>query len=161
MISPLPRLPVEEVMTGLKKFLLRGNVVDLAVAVVIGAAFGAVVAGFSTAFVTPLVGLVTGVGGDVREKTFTVSGTTFPYGQFIDAALGFVIVAAVVYFLVVLPVQRLMDRFKTEPEAEAPVRECAECMSKIPGPARRCAFCGVAQPASAEASEQGPDLGHT
>lgn len=132
-------------MTGFKKFLLRGNVVDLAVAVVIGAAFGAVVTAFVSAFITPLVGLLTGAGGDVREKTFSVSGTEFPYGQFIDAALGFVIIAAVVYFFVVLPVQRLMDRFKTEPEPEAPVKDCSECLSKIPEPASRCAFCGVPQ----------------
>ncbi len=91
-------------MDGFKRFLLRGNVVDLAIAVVIGAAFGAMITSFVSAFITPLVGVVTGQGGDVRERTFTVAVTTFPYGQFIDAALGFLIVAAVVYFLVVVPV---------------------------------------------------------
>ena len=132
-------------MDGFKKFLLRGNVVDLAVAVVIGAAFGAVVTAFVSAFITPLVGVFSGAAGDFKDKTFTVGDTEFPYGEFVDALLSFVIIAAVVYFFVVKPVQRLMDRFKTEPEAEAPVKECPECLSKIPQPATRCAFCTVEQ----------------
>ena len=132
-------------MDGFKKFLLRGNVVDLAVAVVIGAAFGAVVTSFVNAFIAPLVGVATGAAGDFSKKKFEVAGTDFPYGEFVQAVLSFVIIAAVVYFLVVKPVQRLMDRFKTEPEAEAPVKECAECLSKIPQPATRCAFCTVEQ----------------
>ena len=132
-------------MDGFKKFLLRGNVVDLAVAVVIGAAFGAVVTAFVSAFITPLVGVVTGAAGDFAAKTFEVSGTRFPYGLFIDKLISFVIIAAVVYFFVVKPVQHLMDRYKTEPEAEMPVKECPECLSKIPQAATRCAFCTVEQ----------------
>jgi large conductance mechanosensitive channel len=130
---------------GFKKFLLRGNVVDLAVAVVIGAAFGAVVTAFVSAFITPLVGVVTGAAGDFSKKTFTVSGTQFPYGQFVQALLSFVIIAAVVYFLVVKPVQRLMDRFKTEPDIPSTTKECPECLSSIPLAATRCAFCTVEQ----------------
>ena len=132
-------------MDGFKKFLLRGNVVDLAVAVVIGAAFGAVITAFVSAFITPLVGVFTGATGKFSENVFTVGGTEFPYGTFVDALLSFVIIAAVVYFFVVKPVQRLMDRFKTEPEASAPVKECPECLSKIPQAAARCAFCTVEQ----------------
>lgn len=132
-------------MGGFKKFLLRGNVVDLAVAVVIGAAFGAVVTAFVTAFITPLVGLVTGAAGNFQSKTFDVSGTTFPYGLFVDKLISFVIIAAVVYFFVVKPIQRLMDRFKTEPEPSDPVKVCPECLSKIPMAATRCAFCTVEQ----------------
>ena len=132
-------------MDGFKKFLLRGNVVDLAVAVVIGAAFGAVVAAFVAAFVTPLVGLVTGAAGDFSLKTFTVGRTTFPYGQFIQALLSFVLIAAVVYFFVVKPVNGLMERFKTEPEVETPTKSCTECLSSIPEGARRCAFCSSEQ----------------
>jgi large conductance mechanosensitive channel len=132
-------------MDGFKKFLLRGNVVDLAVAVVIGAAFGAIVTAFVSAFITPLVGVVTGAAGDFRAKSFRVADVEFPYGQFVDATIRFVIIAAVVYFFVVKPVQRLMDRFKTEPEAESPVKECPECLSKIPEAATRCAFCTVEQ----------------
>ncbi len=132
-------------MDGFKKFLLRGNVVDLAVAVVIGAAFGAVITSFVKAFVAPLVGLATGAAGDFSKKRFVLGDTEFPYGEFVQAVLSFVIIAAVVYFLVVKPVQRLMDRFKTEPEAESPVKECPECLSKIPHEATRCAFCTVEQ----------------
>lgn len=132
-------------MDGFKKFLLRGNVVDLAVAVVIGAAFGAVVTAFVSAFITPLVGVVTGAAGDFTDKTFTAAGAEFPYGQFVDALIGFVIIAAVVYFLVVKPVQRLMDRFKTEPEAAQATKACPECLSSIPAAAIRCAFCTVEQ----------------
>jgi large conductance mechanosensitive channel len=134
---------------GFKKFLLRGNVVDLAVAVVIGAAFGAIVTAFVAAFITPLVGVFTGAAGDFSQKSFTVGGTEFPYGQFIQALLSFIIIAAVVYFFVVQPVNRLMERFKTEPEVEAPTKECPECLSNIPVGARRCAFCTAEQAATA------------
>jgi large conductance mechanosensitive channel len=133
-------------MGGFKKFLLRGNVVDLAVAVVIGAAFGTVVTAFVGAFITPLVGLVAGAGGDFSDKSFTAGDTVFPYGRFVQAALSFALIAAVVYFLVVKPVQRLMDRFRTEPVLDSPVKECPECLSKIPEAARRCAFCASEQP---------------
>ena len=132
-------------MDGFKKFLLRGNVVDLAVAVVIGAAFGAVVTAFVSAFITPLVGVFTGAAGSFKEKAFTAGGATFPYGEFVDALLSFLIIAAVVYFFVVKPVQRLMDRFKTEPEPVQTTKECPECLSSIPQAATRCAFCTVEQ----------------
>ena len=132
-------------MDGFKKFLLRGNVVDLAVAVVIGAAFVAIVTAFVAAFITPLIGVVTGSAGDFTDKTFTVGDTEFPYGQFVQALLSFLVIAAVVYFLVVLPVNRLMERFKTEPEVDAETKQCPECLSNIPVPASRCAFCTVEQ----------------
>jgi large conductance mechanosensitive channel len=126
---------------GFKKFVLRGNVVDLAVAVVVGAAFGAVVTGFVTAFITPLVGVFTGAAGDVSRRSFELAGVLFPYGVFLQALISFVIVSAVVYAFVVRPVQRLMDRFLTEPEPASATRQCPECLSSIPEAARRCAFC--------------------
>ena len=132
-------------MNGFKKFLLRGNVVDLAVAVVIGAAFSAIVTAFVTAFITPLVGLASGASGDFKNKGFTISGTTFSYGRFIDATISFILIATVVYFFVVLPVQKLMDRLKTEPDALSTTKECPECLSSIPAAAVRCAFCTVEQ----------------
>ena len=138
-------------MDGFRKFVLRGNVVDLAVAVVIGAAFGAVVTGFVTSFITPLVGVATGAVGDVGRRSFELAGVEFPYGVFLQALISFVILAAVVYFVVVQSVQRLMDRFATEPEPLAPVKQCAECLSKIPAQASRCAFCTVEQPEAARA----------
>jgi large conductance mechanosensitive channel len=132
---------------GFKKFLLRGNVVDLAVAVVIGAAFGAVVTAFVDAFITPLVGVATGATGDVSERSGEIAGVEFPYGLFLSALISFVIIAAVVYFFVVRPINRLMERFKTEPEVAEETKACSECLSSIPVAASRCAFCTVEQPA--------------
>jgi large conductance mechanosensitive channel len=132
-------------MDGFKRFLLRGNVVDLAVAVAIGAAFGAIVVAFTKAFITPLIGLIGGTKGAFSDRQFTFHGTAFPYGQFVDSVISFVIIAIVIYFFVVIPVGRLMDRFKTEPEPGDPVKECPECLSKIPRAAMRCAFCTVEQ----------------
>ena len=130
-------------MPGFQKFLLRGNVVDLAVAVVIGAAFGAVVTAFVEAFITPLVGVATGATGDFSEKTGTVAGVEFPYGVFVQALLSFLIIATVVYFFVVRPVNTLMERFKTEPEVTSETKQCPECLSSIPMAATRCAFCSI------------------
>jgi len=132
-------------MSGFRKFLLRGNVVDLAVAVVIGAAFGAIITAFTKAFIAPLIGLAVGAAGDFSIKTFTINRTQFPYGQFVQSVLSFLIIAAVVYFLVVLPVNRLMERFKTETDVPALTKQCPECLSSIPQPALRCAFCTVEQ----------------
>ena len=139
-------------MSGFKKFLLRGNVVDLAVAVVIGAAFGAVVTALVAAFITPLVGLLTGATGDFSQLSFCVghcseagAGTPFPYGQFIQALVSFALIAAVVYFFVVRPVNTLMERFKTEPEVTQETKQCPECLSSIPLAATRCAFCSIEQ----------------
>jgi large conductance mechanosensitive channel len=134
-------------MDGFRKFLLRGNVVDLAVAVVIGAAFGAVVTAFVDAFITPLVGVATGATGDVSERSVELAGVDFPYGLFLSAALSFVLIAAVVYFFVVRPINTLMERFKTQPEVAQETKPCSECLSSIPVAARRCAFCTVEQPA--------------
>jgi large conductance mechanosensitive channel len=126
-----------------KQFLLRGNVVDLAVGIVIGAAFGAVITAFVGAFLTPLIALATGK-GNISGLAFTVGSnppTAFTYGSFLNALIAFVLIAAAVFFLVVRPVNRLMERRKTEPEVEATTRECPQCLSSIPKAARRCAFC--------------------
>jgi large conductance mechanosensitive channel len=131
-------------VSGFRKFLLRGNVVDLAVAVVIGAAFGAVVTAFTKAFITPLIGVAVGATGNISTKTFRVRGVSFPYGVFLDAVISFVIIAAVVYFFVVVPINHLMERFKPTPEEPTPVKECPECLSSIPVGARKCAFCASA-----------------
>jgi large conductance mechanosensitive channel len=134
-------------VSGFRKFLLRGNVVDLAVAVVIGAAFGAVITALVTDLLTPLIAAIAGK-QDFSALKFTVNGSTFAYGAFINALIAFVILAAVVYFFVVVPVGRLMDRFKPSPDEPAPTRDCTECLSSIPIAARKCAFCGSAQAAS-------------
>ena len=127
-------------MDGFKKFLLRGNVVDLAVAVVIGAAFGAVVKALVESLITPLIGAFGGV-PDFSALAFTVNGSHFPIGVFINALLSFLILATVVYFFVVMPVNKLMDRFKSDEPVGPRTRECPHCLSKIPVAASCCAFC--------------------
>lgn len=130
-----------EVLNDFKKFMLRGNVVDLAVGVVIGAAFALVVTAFVTSFVTPLLGLLTG-GGDLADKTFTLGvDTVFTWGAFLDALIAFILTAAVIFFFVVKPVNALMARHKTEPDVESTTKECPHCVSNIPLAATRCAFC--------------------
>lgn len=125
-------------MSGFKKFLVRGNLVDLAVAVVVGAAFGAMVTGLVSDFVTPLIAAIGG-SPHFQNLSFTINKSHFNYGHFINVALTFLIIAAVVYFLVVMPVGRLLDHLNRN--AEATTRECPECLSDIPIRARRCAHC--------------------
>lgn len=126
-----------------KSFLLRGNVVDLAVAVVIGAAFGAVVASFVANILTPIIAIPGTT--DFSNLRFTIGGGTFNYGQFLNDLLAFVLIAAAVFFFVVKPVNALMSRRKTEPDVESTTKECPECLSSIPSAARRCAFCTTTQ----------------
>lgn len=132
-------------MKGFKAFILRGNVVDLAVGVIIGAAFGTVVAALVKDLITPVIAAMVGKPnfGGLR---FTLNSSRFLYGDFINAVIAFVLVAAAVYFFVVLPVNKLMARRKTEPDVESTTKECPECLSAIPHGARRCAFCTVEQP---------------
>jgi len=131
-------------MGGFKKFLLRGNVVDLAVAVLIGAAFGALVLALTKDFITPLLAAIGGK-PDFGNLHFTVNKSKFLYGDFINALITFILLAAVVYFFVVLPVNRLMERYKPTAEEPVPVKDCAECLSSIPAAARKCAFCASPQ----------------
>ncbi|MDJ0384558.1 large conductance mechanosensitive channel protein MscL [Streptomyces sp. G-G2] len=126
---------------GFRSFILRGNVVDLAVGIVIGAAFTGVVNGFVKAFLTPVVGLATGAVGDFTDKSFTLGGTDFPYGSFINAAISFVLVAVALYFLVVAPMNKLHERFAPHQDVQAAKRDCPACLSAVPAAARRCAFC--------------------
>ena len=123
-----------------RAFVLRGNLVDLAVAVVVGTAFTAVVNALVADLITPLIAAVGGE-TDFSDLAFTINGSRFAYGDFINALLTFLIIAAVVFFLVVKPVNALMDRVRPEPEVEAPTRPCPECLSPIPHEAHRCAFC--------------------
>jgi large conductance mechanosensitive channel len=124
-----------------RAFVLRGNMVDLAVAVVIGTAFTAVVNAMVRDLITPLIAAVGG-NPDFGDLAFTVNGSRFAYGDFLNALLTFLIVASVVFFLVVKPVNALMAALaRGEPEADAPTRPCPECLSQIPRGATRCAFC--------------------
>jgi len=122
-----------------KAFVLRGNVVDLAIAVVIGAAFGAVVTALVKDLLTPLIGIPGKA--DFSTLTFTINGSVFRYGDFINVVIAFVTIAAAVFFFVVRPINMLMERRRTEPDVESETRECPECLSNIPRAASRCAFC--------------------
>jgi large conductance mechanosensitive channel len=123
-----------------RDFVLRGNVVELAVAVVIGAVFGALVAAFVSSFITPLIAAIGGK-PDFSSLAFTINGSRFTYGAFFNALLSFLIIAAVIFFFVVRPLNAMMARLKPEPAVDRVVRPCPECLSDIPEEARRCAFC--------------------
>ncbi|MBV9173959.1 MAG: large conductance mechanosensitive channel protein MscL [Chloroflexi bacterium] len=125
-------------MKGFRKFVLRGNVIELAVAVVIGAAFTAVVQALVKDLITPLIGAFGGV-PDFSSLYFTINNSRFMIGDFINAVVAFVMMAAVIYYLIVLPASKLMDRFSPPPPPKT--RECPYCLSDIPVKARRCAFC--------------------
>jgi large conductance mechanosensitive channel len=128
-------------LDGFKKFILRGNVVDMAVGVVIGAAFGAVVTELTKAFLTPLIALLVGK-PDYSNLKFIVRTTTFPIGDFVNAVISFVLIAAAVYFFVVVPINWLIARMhKGEKAADPTTKKCPECLSEIPIDARRCSHC--------------------
>ena len=132
-------------MKGFKAFLLRGNVVDLAVGVVIGIAFGVVITAFVKDLVTPLIAAIGGK-PDFASLYFTINSSKFLYGDFLNALLGFVLIAAVIYYFVVLPVNALVARARKEPPADPTTKKCTECLSEIPIGAKRCAFCAQPQP---------------
>jgi large conductance mechanosensitive channel len=126
-------------LTGFKQFMLRGNVLDLAVAVVMGAAFGAVVAALVKDLITPLIAAIVGK-PDFSAIEFTVNGSKFPIGDFINALVSFILIGTAVYFFVVLPVNKLLAR-RGEAVPDPTTKKCPECLSDVPIAARRCAFC--------------------
>ena len=128
-----------------KQFVLRGNVIDLAIAVVIGAAFGAVVTSLVEDIITPVIAAVGGQ-PDFARLTFTINDSVFRYGEFVNAVIAFLTIAAAVFFLVVKPVNALLTRARTEPPADPLTRKCPECLSEIQLGARRCAFCTAEVP---------------
>jgi large conductance mechanosensitive channel len=137
-------------LTDFKAFVLRGNVVDLAIGVVIGAAFAAVVTAFTEGVISPLLGVFGSTNFDDMTACLkgpcdakTETGVALEYGRVLTAAITFLLTAAVLYFLVVRPVNALMARRRTEPEVDSTTKQCAECLSSIPQAATRCAFCTV------------------
>jgi large conductance mechanosensitive channel len=123
-----------------RAFILRGNVIDLAVAVVIGAAFTAIINSLVADLITPLIAAVFGK-PDFSTLAFTINGSVFRYGAFFNALISFLLIAVVVFFLVVKPINALMARMGRGAEAETPSRECPYCMSGIPINATKCAYC--------------------
>ena len=128
-------------LSGFKQFILRGNVVDLAVGVVIGAAFGSVVTAFTKDLLTPLIAALVGK-PDFSSISFTVGSTVFPVGDFINVLVSFLLIAAAVYFFVITPINALVARMRKAPApADPTTKKCPECLSEIPIDARRCGFC--------------------
>jgi large conductance mechanosensitive channel len=133
-----------------RQFLLRGNVVDLAIAVVIGIAFGLVIAALVKDILTPLIAAIAGK-QDFSNLTFTLHKSIFRYGDFINVLIAFIFVAAAVFFFVVVPINRLIARSRKQPPADPTTRKCPECLSEIPLEARRCAHCtSVVPPVTTE-----------
>jgi large conductance mechanosensitive channel len=130
-----------------KQFLLRGNAVDLAIAVVIGAAFGAVIGALVEDLLTPLIAAIVGK-PDFSQLTFTINGSVFKYGHFINAIIAFVLIATAVFFFVIRPLNAFTERMRREPTPDPTTRKCPDCLSEIPTGARRCAYCTAEVPAT-------------
>jgi large conductance mechanosensitive channel len=127
-------------MSGFKKFIMRGNVIDLAVAVVIGAAFTNIINALVKDIITPIIGIFGGL-PDFSAWSFTINNSKFMIGDFINAVIAFLVMAVIVYFVIVLPVEALLEKTKGQPPAPETVRDCPYCLSKIPKKASKCAFC--------------------
>lgn len=127
-------------LKGFKQFILRGNVVDLSVGVVIGAAFSAVVTSLVANILTPIIGAIVKT-PDFSSLMFTINGSKFMYGNFLNALISFIIVAATIYFFVVTPINTLIARSKKEAPLDPTTKKCPECLSEIPLEAKRCAYC--------------------
>jgi len=136
---------------GFRKFILRGNVVDLATGIVIGAAFTALVNALVSDFLTPLIGIPLSGQDEFSTRYWEIGGSKFPYGDFVNKLVTLILIGLALYYFVVLPVNHLMERFKPETEPGKQTKVCPECKSSIPWDATRCAFCTVAQPPLAEA----------
>ena len=132
-------------MKGFKEFLSRGNIVDLAVAFVTGVAFAAVVNALVADIITPIVAAIFGK-PDFSSLRFTINSSTFLYGSFINAVVSFVLIAAALYFAIVVPMNKIAERrARGQEPADPTTKQCPECLSEIPVAARKCAFCASEQ----------------
>ena len=133
-------------LSGFRKFILRGSVVDLATGIVIGAAFTALVSALVNDFLSPLIGIPMSGSKEFGRRYWTIGGSQFHYGDFVNKLISLVLVGLALYYFVVLPVNHLMERFKPETEPGKQTKTCPECKSSIPYDATRCAFCAIEQP---------------
>ncbi len=132
-------------MSGFKKFLLRGNLIDLAVAFVIGTAFARVVTAFVSDIITPLIAAI-GKQPNFSQLYFTVNSSKFAYGDLVNVVISFLVIAAVVYFVVVAPLSKLTAKVSKAADPSTPMRDCPECLSLIPKAASRCMYCTAVVP---------------
>ena len=144
-------------LSGFRKFILRGNVIDLATGVVIGAAFTALVNSLVKDFLTPLINIPLRHGSDFSKRYWNIGGAHFGYGDFVNNLLSLILIGLALYYFVVIPVNGLMERFKPDLDPGKRTKKCPECMSSIPYDATRCAFCTVEQPALEDAELTGAD----
>jgi large conductance mechanosensitive channel len=135
---------MKNIIKGFRDFLLRGNVIDLAVAVVIGGAFGSIVTALVKDLITPLIGTIGGK-ADFSGLSFTINHSKFMIGDFLNALISFIIIAAVIYFLIVIPMNKIMSRLKRGEKIDPTEKTCPECLSLIPLKATRCKFCTTIQ----------------
>jgi large conductance mechanosensitive channel len=126
---------------GFREFIMRGNVVEMAVGIVIGIAFGAVINSFVKNLITPIIGIIGGK--DFSAYTFTINGSTFTYGNFINDLIAFILIAAAVYYVVVVPMNRMAEHRKAG--ASPDKKDCPECLAEIPYAASKCMYCGSHQ----------------
>jgi large conductance mechanosensitive channel len=131
-------------LKGFRDFILRGNVIDLAVAVVIGGAFGTIVTALVKDLITPLIAAIGGK-PDFSNLFFTINGSKFMIGDFVNALISFLIMAAVIYFLIVLPMNAVMKRINSGKNVDPTEKTCPECLSQIPIKAKRCKYCTTRQ----------------
>ena len=129
---------IKEKLNGFKEFILRGNAIDLAVGVVIGAGFSGVVNALVKDLITPIIGAVINT-SDFSNLAFSINGSKFAYGDFINALISFVLIATVVYFFVITPMEIFLSRIRKTPDPTT--KKCPECLSEVPIEAKRCAFC--------------------
>lgn len=129
---------IKDTLSGFKKFILRGNAIDLAVGVVIGAGFSGVVNAFVKDLIAPLIAAIFNT-SDFSNLSFTINGSQFLYGDFLNALISFVLIAVVVYFFVITPMNLFLAKVRKEPDPVT--KKCPECLSDIPLAAKRCAFC--------------------
>ncbi|KKW20002.1 MAG: Large conductance mechanosensitive channel protein [Parcubacteria group bacterium GW2011_GWA2_51_10] len=140
-----PMLHVRDILNNFKKFILRGNVLDLAVGVMMGSAFTAVVNALVKDLMTPIVGAIVKT-PNLSELTLTIRGSTIMYGDFVSALVSFLIIAASIYFFVIIPMNMFVERIRGPQEPNPTTKKCPECKSEIPIDATRCAHCAIQLP---------------